>query len=216
MPTEGSSSTGPGEQDSPAALPEGTSNPRRPGSLTELFFAFSALALRGFGGVLPWAQRALVEEKRWLTQEEFVEMLAFGQLFPGPNVVNLSLMVGDRYFGWRGACVALAGMLTFPAVLVLAIAAVYAQVQELPVVRHALDGMGAVAAGLIFGTALKLARAYRSRWRWLGFGGAAFALVGWWRWSLPAALLLLAPVAIGLAWRQLAAFPGGLPGSRPR
>jgi chromate transporter len=107
---------------------------------------FTGLALRGFGGVLPWAQRVLVEERRWLTREQFVELLAFGQLLPGPNICNLALMAGDRWFGWRGALVALAGMLAAPAAVVLTIAIAYSRVADDPVVRRALVGMGAVSA----------------------------------------------------------------------
>ena len=120
-----------------------------PGSLRALFWSFSWLALQGFGGVLAIVQRDLVEKKKWLTLEEFVEDWAVAQILPGPNVVNLSLMLGDRYFGTRGALVALAGMLCFPLLVVLAIAALFAGVSDLPEVQGALRGMGAVAAGLI-------------------------------------------------------------------
>ena len=78
----------------------------QPRSLSDLFFSFTVLALQGFGGVLAVVQRELVEKKRWLTREEFVEDWAVAQIMPGPNVVNLSLMIGDRYFGLRGALAA--------------------------------------------------------------------------------------------------------------
>ncbi len=172
-----------------------------PASLWELFMAFTRLAMRGFGGVLPWAQRALVEERQWLTREEFVEMLALGQLLPGPNVCNLALMVGDRFFGWRGAVVALTGMLLCPAIGVLSLIALYSQVSTLPVVRQAMGGMAAVAAGLILATGAKLALSQKKRWRWLGFGVAAFVMVGMLRVPLLWTLLALMPVAILLAWR---------------
>ena len=133
----------------------------RPASLTDLFASFSMLALQGFGGVLAVVQRELVEKKKWLTIEEFVEDWAVAQILPGPNVVNLSLMIGDRYFGVRGALVALAGMLTFPLVIVLALAALLAGVAELAPVQGALRGMGAVAAGLITATGLKLVPALK-------------------------------------------------------
>jgi chromate transporter len=121
-----------------------------------LFWAFTALALQGFGGVVAIAQRELVDKKRWLTQAEFVEDWAVAQVLPGPNVVNLSLMIGDRYFGVRGGMVALAGMLGFPLVIVLILAALFAGVSDSPVVQGALRGMGAVAAGMIAATGLKL------------------------------------------------------------
>lgn len=128
----------------------------RPHSLTELFWAFTALALQGFGGVVAIAQRELVDKKQWLTQAQFVEDWAVAQVLPGPNVVNLSLMIGDRYFGIRGGMVALAGMLTFPLVIVLILAALFAGVSDSLPVQGALRGMGAVAAGMIAATGLKL------------------------------------------------------------
>src|SRR5688500_20220627 len=91
----------------------------QPRSLTDLFWSFTLLALQGFGGVLAVVQRELVEKKRWMTREEFVEEWAVAQIMPGPNVVNLSLMIGSRYFGLRGALVGLAGMLAFPLLVVL-------------------------------------------------------------------------------------------------
>ena len=172
----------------------------RPASLWELFLAFSGLALRGFGGVLPWAHRVLVEERRWVSREEFVELIAFGQVFPGPNVCNVALMVGDRFFGWRGAAVALAGMLAAPAAIVLAAVAAYDQVAHLEPVRRAVAGMAAVAAGLIIATAFKLALALRGGKAWLLFGLAAFAGVGLMRWPLLWVLAVLGPAAVGLAW----------------
>ena len=119
------------------------------------------LALQGFGGVLAVVPRELVENKRWMTKEEFIEEWAVAQIMPGPNVINLGIMIGARYFGLRGALAALAGMLTFPLLVVLALALVYAQFAANPNVAGALRGMGAVAAGLITATGLKLLPALR-------------------------------------------------------
>ena len=131
----------------------------QPASLGDLFVSFTLLALQGFGGVLAVVQRELVERKRWLTQEEFVEEWAVAQIMPGPNVVNLSLMIGGRYFGLPGALAALAGMLAVPLVIVLLLALAYAHVGAHPGVAGALRGMAAVSAGLIGATGLKLASA---------------------------------------------------------
>ena len=127
-----------------------------PASNKDLFVTFTRLALQGFGGVLPIAQRVLCEQKRWLSKEQFVEILSLGQVLPGPNVCNVALMVGDRFFGWRGAFSALAGMMTVPLVIVLFITGLYAEFASNHMVAGALKGMGAVSAGLIIGTALKL------------------------------------------------------------
>jgi chromate transporter len=142
----------------PEALPEKRPQPQ---SLTDLFLSFTILALQGFGGVLAVVQRELVEKKRWLTREEFVEEWAVAQTLPGPNVVNLSLMIGSRYFGWRGALAGVAGMLVCPLIVVLCLALVYTRFAGDPQVAGALRGMGAVAAGLITATGLKLAPALR-------------------------------------------------------
>ena len=142
----------------PSSLPPFNA-PRSP---AHLFVAFSLLALQGFGGVLAIVQRDLVERKRWLTQEEFIEEWAVAQIMPGPNVVNLTLVLGARYFGLRGALAALAGMLTFPLLLVLCLAVLHAQYAAHPGVAGALRGMGAVAAGMIAATGLKLAVSLRS------------------------------------------------------
>jgi len=145
----------------------------------ELFVAFTTMSLQGFGGVLPITQRVLVEQRRWLTREQFVEMLSVSQVLPGPNVVNLALMYGDRCFGLRGAFAALAGMLTLPLAIVLALAAVYGRWAHVPVVAGALRGMGAVAAGLVVSTALKLLATVRHNpmGRWLALGFAALTFV---------------------------------------
>jgi chromate transporter len=138
----------------PTHQPEGPLN--HPQSKTDLFVSFTWLALQGFGGVLAVVQRELVEKKRWMTREQFVEDWAVAQIMPGPNVVNLSMMIGGRSFGLPGALAALAGMLTAPMVVVLLLAALYGSVADSTVAQNALRGMGAVAAGLITATGIKL------------------------------------------------------------
>ena len=180
---------------------------RAPASLRELFFAFTWLALQGFGGVLPVAQRELVERRRWLTKEQFVEMLAVSQVLPGPNIVNLALMFGDRALGVRGAFTALAGMLLAPLVVVLALAALYARFAQVAAVAGALRGMGAVAAGLIIATACRLLTSLKTnpmgRPLALGFGALTFLASAWLRWPLVGVIAGLGAVSITLAWRRL-------------
>jgi chromate transporter len=178
---------------------------RRPGSPRELFVEFTLLALQGFGGVIVVAQRVLCEEKRWLTRAEFVEMLSIGQVVPGPNVCNVALMLGDRFFGWRGAVAALAGLLTVPFGIVLALVAIYGRWAASPAIAGAIRGMGAVSAGLIAGTALKLLQSLRVNPLGMplcvALGTAAFVLVGVVRLPLGWALLAVGPLACVLAWR---------------
>ncbi|MDI1275342.1 chromate transporter [Polaromonas sp.] len=180
----------------------------QPQSLTDLFVSFTLLALQGFGGVLAVVQRELVEKKRWMTREEFVEEWAVAQIMPGPNVVNLSLMIGHRYFGLRGALVALAGMLAVPLLVVLLLALVYAQFADNPGVAGALRGMGAVAAGLIAATGLKLMGALKTHPLGLpvciGLAVACFAAIALLRLPLAYVLLGLGGLACTLTYRKLA------------
>ncbi len=179
----------------------------RPQSLTDLFVSFTLLALQGFGGVLAIVQRELVEKKRWMTREEFIEDWAVAQIMPGPNVVNLGLMIGGRYFGFKGAMVALAGLLTAPLALVLMLALLYAHYAGQPGVAGALRGMGAVAAGLIGATGLKLIGALQKNV--LGpracaaLGIACFIAVALLRLPLLYVLVGLGAVACLLAYQGL-------------
>ncbi len=177
-----------------------------PRSNADLFMTFTRLALQGFGGVLAVAQRELVDYRRWLTREQFVEMLAISQVLPGPNIVNLSLMLGDRYFGLRGAASALAGLLAVPLVIVLALATLYAEFASVPVVAGALRGMGAVAAGLVIATAVKLFSTLRNNRMGpvlgTGFAALTFLLIAWLRWPLAWVVVGLGAVAVAVAWQK--------------
>ncbi|MBE0619419.1 MAG: chromate transporter [Burkholderiales bacterium] len=168
----------------------------------DLFLAFSQLALSGFGGVLPWAHRTLVERRGWLTQREFVETLALGQLLPGPNIGNMAVMIGYRFAGYAGAVAAIAGLVGGPFLLMIAAGLLYSNYGALPLVQQALSGMSAVAAGLVLATGLKMAGSIRRHWRpWL-FTALALAGVGALRWPLLAVVGALAPFAIAAAWRD--------------
>jgi chromate transporter len=179
----------------------------RPTSKSDLFWSFSWLALQGFGGVLAVVQRELVERKQWLTREEFVEDWAVAQILPGPNVVNLSLMLGDRYYGTSGALLAMAGMLFFPLIIVLAMVVLYSGVAGMPQVQGALRGMGAVTGGLITATGLKLLPALQRnplgrRWCWL-FVALTFVAIALLRIPLVWVLFALGGLTCTLAMRTL-------------
>ena len=165
------------------------------------------MALQGFGGVLAVVQRELVEKKQWLTLEEFVEDWAVAQIMPGPNVVNLALMVGDRYFGWRGALAALGGMLFLPLLVVMALTIALSGLGQVAQVQGALRGMGAVSAGLIAGTGLRLVPALRSNVMGLlvctGLVGLTFVSIAWLRVPLGWVLLGLGLPAFCWALRQI-------------
>lgn len=180
-----------------------------PRSPADLFFSFNRLALQGFGGVLAVAQVELVENKRWLTREQFVELLSASQVLPGPNVVNLALMLGDRWFGTRGAVAALAGLLLVPLAIVMALTLVYDRFAGVPAVAGALRGMGAVAAGLVLVTAFKLVGTlHTNRMGPLAcvlVAAAAFSAIALARVPLVWVILVVGPMACAFAWRRLRA-----------
>ena len=181
--------------------------PPQPRSPTDLFVSFTLLALQGFGGVLAVVQNELVERKRWLTREEFVEEWAVAQIMPGPNVVNLSLMIGARHFGLRGALAAMAGLLAVPLLLVLLLAVAYAHYGSQPYIVGALRGMGAIAAGLIIATGIKLASALKSSPLGMplcgALGVACFIAIALLRWPLAYVLLGLGGIGCVLAYRKI-------------
>jgi chromate transporter len=185
--------------------------PQRPASALTLLWVFNAMALQGFGGVLPVAQRMLVDRQRWMTAAQFLETLSVSQVLPGPNVVNLALIVGDRFFGWRGALAALAGILAVPLVIVLSLAATYAQFAHLPAVSGALRGMAAVSAGLILASGLKLVPPLRrSALGWPVAAGSVVATtvaVGVWRLPMVWVVLVLGGLGMALAWWRIARVP---------
>jgi chromate transporter len=178
----------------------------RPASAAELFRVFTRLSLLGFGGVLPIAQHELVVRQRWLSKAQFVELLGLGQVLPGPNIVNVALMLGDRYFGWRGALAAVGGLLLLPWAIVLALAVLYQEFASMPTVAGALRGMGAVAAGLVLAMALRLVGALKANPLGMPLC-AAFVLltalgIGLLRWPMAWVILGLGPVALLAAtWR---------------
>lgn len=191
---------------------------QRPRSKTDLFVSFTVLALQGFGGVLAVVQRELVEKKRWMTREQFVEDWAVAQIMPGPNVINLALMIGGRYFGLGGALAGVAGMLAAPMVVVLLLAVAFGGVSDAAWAQGALRGMGAVSAGLIAAVGLKLMSALRNNPMGMpmciGLACASFTGVGLLRWPLASVLLGTGLVACSWAYWQLAkqaASAGGRP-----
>ncbi len=182
---------------------------RQPTSCFDLFCSCTLIALQGFGGVLAIVQRELVDKKGWLTQEEFVEEWAVAQVMPGPNVVNLTLMIGARYFGLRGALSAMAGMLLLPMLIALLVGIVYRSLDGHPGVAGAMRGMGAVAAGLIIATGLKMFAALKSnplgKTTCVLFGMSSFVCIALLHVPLFLLLIFLGPVACYLAWRALPA-----------
>ena len=166
-----------------------------------LFTSFLKMGLLGFGGVLPWARRVIVDERRWLDDREFAELIGLCQVLPGPNVVNLSVIIGSRSHGPLGSLIAVSGILFVPVGLMLVIATFYASVAHEPVAHNAIAGASAAAAGLIIGTAVRLLLQTRPPVRGLLTGGAAFVAVGVLQWPLLWVIAVLVPVALIAEWQ---------------
>ena len=171
-------------------------------SHADLFLAFFRITTMGFGGTLPWTRRMFVEEKRWMTAEEFNDNYALCQFLPGPNIVNLTAVFGSRMRGWTGAVAAWTGFLLLPFAMMVTVGVLYAHYGDMDALRRILGGIAAGAAGLLISTAAKMAMPlFNGR-----IGPAPFvvfatlAAVGVMRWPLLWVLAVLVPVSIGLAW----------------
>ncbi len=167
-------------------------------SPTALFVGFLGIGLSGFGGVLPWARRMVVERRRWLDAASFNDLLALCQFLPGPNVINLSVALGARFAGWRGAAAAFSGLMLAPMVIVIALGVLYARYGGLPLIQHLFHGLAAGAAGLILAMAAKIAWPLRRRPAALAIAGLVLIAATWLHWPLAAVL------SVGLALGLLA------------
>jgi chromate transporter len=188
---------------SPSSAPDSSaSRPPIQPTLAELFIAFATISLSGFGGVLAWSRRMMVEERKWMTAEQFNEAYALCAFLPGPNIVNFSVVFGSRFRGAAGAIVALVGLIGPPMLLVSLIGLLYGQFGEIAALRRMLTGVAAAAAGLMMATAAKMALPLFRRRAVAAplIALATFAAIGILRWPLPLVLGVLMPLSVGLAW----------------
>ena len=174
-----------------------------PPSPADLFRGFAKVGLSGFGGVLPWARRMLVETESWLTAEEFNVLLGLCQFLPGPNVVNLAVAVGVRFCGWRGAVSGALGLMLGPFLIALVLGILYDHYGELPAVQSMLHGITLVGAGLIIATGIRMGLNVKNRALYLPFAAAAFVGIALLHWPLPAVMLVGAALTIALSWWRL-------------
>ncbi len=177
--------------------------PRPVPTVLDLFLVYGKIGLIGFGGINAWARRVLVEEKRWLTDQEYAETLGLGQVLPGPNALNAAIMVGDRFRGTAGAIAAPAGMFGGPLILLAGLAAFYDAYGQVPLVKGVLAGIAAAAAGMVMGTAAKMTGKIRPPPSLLAVGLCALVAAGIFRVPLPWVVLGLGPIGIACAWRVL-------------
>lgn len=123
-----------------------------------LFMGFMKLGLMGFGGVLPLAHRLIVEDQKWLNTEQFTNLLGICQILPGGNIINVAAAIGYEFHGVKGAFCSVLGLIFAPTAIVVLIYELYAQFQNIPSVKHMIEGLAAAAAGLLFATGLKMAK----------------------------------------------------------
>jgi chromate transporter len=175
-----------------------------PPGLLELFTAFAKMSLAGFGGVLVFARRSIVDQHRWMTAEEFNATFALCHFLPGPNVVNLSVVFGSRFRGVAGGIAAFAGLLGPPLGLITILAALYARYGEVDSLRRVLAGVSCAAAGLLISAVIRMAMPLVRKRDGTGLlvVAAVFAAIGLWRLPLPAVLLVAAPLSIAIAVLQ--------------
>ena len=170
--------------------------PSRTVSLSELFRGFATIGLLGFGGVAVMARHVIVEKKQWLTEKEYATVLGMGQVLPGANVVNASVVIGDRFQGVKGSLVSVFGIMILPILILIVLAALYSRFSSLPAVSIALNGAGAAAAGMVIATGLKMALKLKPGLAgWLIIAIAISAILIF-RWPLVYVVLALIPTAI--------------------
>ena len=177
--------------------------PRITPTLGQLFTGFFKTGLSGFGGVLPHARRMLVDDRRWLTDPQFTELLSLGQTLPGPNILNMSVVIGARFHGWRGSVLAAFGLMAAPLVIVLSLASLYGHFAHSLRLAHVLAAVAAAAAGLVLATGGRLAAKMDRDMGSILILLAAFLAVFWLRLPLLGILVVLGPISIGFAWYGL-------------
>ena len=179
-----------------------SSPPNAPPTVIALFFAFAKMSVAGFGGVLYWARRAIVDQERWLTAEEFNETYALCHFLPGPNIVNFSMVFGARLRGIAGGIAAFAGLLVPPMLIMTALAALYARYGEIDALRRILAGISCAAVGLLIANVLRMAAPLVKRRDVVGGAmlAAVFIAIGVVRLPLAAVLLVAVPLSIAVTF----------------
>src|SRR6202045_3568947 len=185
-----------------AEIPAPTTTPA-PG-LLELFLAFAKMSLAGFGGVLAFARRGIVEQHKWMTAEEFNETFALCHFLPGPNIVNLSVVFGSRFRGIAGSVAAFAGLVGPPVVIVTILAALYARFGEIDALRRILAGVSCAAVGLLISVVFRMMLPLIKKRDLIGLLVllAVFAAIGLLRLPLPAVLLVAIPLSIAIVFAR--------------
>jgi chromate transporter len=185
---------------SPAAVPAPDIPSSAPPSVSALFVAFARMSVAGFGGVLPFARRGIVEKHRWMTADEFNETFALCHFLPGPNIVNFTMVFGSRLRGIPGGVAAFAGLLGPPVVIMTILAALYQRFGEIDALRRILAGVSCVAVGLLISVVFRMMMPLIKRRDWLGLVvlAAVFVAIGLLRLPLAAVLLVAIPISLAV------------------
>jgi len=170
-------------------------------SIRQLFFGFLGLGMTAFGGALPLARRMIVEKHRWLTPHEFTDLLGLCQFLPGGNIINLSVALGMRFHGWRGALASILGLIAAPSAVVIMLGMVYQHFQNDPHVKHLFAGLAAAAAGLLIQMAWKVSWPLRKSVVLAGVAAACFIMIAVLRVPLVLTMLIMTPLSIYATWR---------------
>jgi len=194
-----------------AAAPPGTDLEARPRprSPWDLFLTFTLIALQSFGGALVIIERTVVHSKRWYDEREFVGIYAISQVLPGPTGIALCVLMGDHFFGIRGAAAALAGFILIPSLIVLGIAAVFEQFVHVPWVQGALQGMGAASIGIVLLLAWRLSRTLYGNRIGVVVAALSFVAVALGHWPVGTVVLSIGVGSVWLAWRRGGPSSGG-------
>ena len=167
----------------------------------DLFAGFFTVGVLGFGGVLPWARRMIVDRRQWLTQPEFTEMLGLCQFLPGGNIMNVTIALGSRFQGVAGAVASLLGLMTAPVAIVIVLGIVYDWYADFPPVHRAFVALSAAAAAYMLSTAWKIASPLRGRPLAIAVAACTFVAIAVLRLPLQAAMPVLAIASTLLLWR---------------
>jgi chromate transporter len=172
-----------------------------PPGIPALFAGFFGIGIVGFGGVLPWARRMIVDDRSWLTAAEFNDMLALCQFLPGPNIVNMAVALGARFRGLAGSLACLLGLLAAPMVIVMMLGGVYERYGHIPVVARGFSGLAAAASGLVVAMAVKIAAPLWRHWAGIAVALVSFSAIAVFRAPLLPTMLVLAPASVALCRR---------------
>ena len=170
-------------------------------TVPEIFLGFFTIGVCGFGGVLPWARRTILETRRWLSPAEFTELLGFCQFMPGGNIINVSIALGARFRGIPGAVAALVGLMAAPVTIVIGLGAIYDQYRDVPSVKHAFAALAAAGAGMLIATSLKIAAPLKGRWIAIGMAAVTFGAIAVLRLPLIMVMPVMAAASTIVLWK---------------